>query len=396
MSRLPLAGIKVVDLTAALSGPFCTQILADFGAEVIKIEPPEIGDFMRAYGPPYVNGESPYFMLSNRNKRSITLNLKSAEGIEALHRMVKEADVVVENYRPDVKYKLKIDYESLKRINPTIICASISGFGQSGPYAKKAGFDPIAQGMSGLMSVTGYPDGEPTKVGVAIGDNLGGMYTLIGILLALYERKESGQGQRVESSLLEALVSVLGMQASLYFTTGRQPERVGNMHPMTAPYGAFMTQNGYINIAAANQSMWERLCQGLDCEELISDERFLTVGDRVTNRHSLSEELELRLKKKTSQEWSGILDGVGVANGPILNLPDVFADPQVLHQEMLQEIEHPKCGLTKQIGIPVKMSRTPGSIRSAAPLLGQHTEEILAELGYGTEEIKQMKAQKVI
>jgi len=395
MSRLPLAGVKVVDLTAALSGPFCTQILADFGAEVNKIEPPKTGDFMRAYGPPYVNGESPYFLLSNRNKRSITLNLKSEKGIEVFHRMVKEADVLVENYRPDVKYKLKIDYDSLKEINPTLIYASISGFGQTGPYAKKAGFDPIAQGMSGLMSVTGYPDGGPTKVGVAIGDNLGGLYTLVGILLALYDRQNSGQGQMVESSLLEALVSVLGMQASLYFTTGRQPERVGNMHPMTAPYGAFMTKDGYINIGAANQAMWERLCKGLDLEELISDGRFLTVADRVTNRHSLSQELELKLREKTTQEWSRILDGVGVANGPILNLPDVFADPQVLHQEMLQEVEHPKCGLTKQIGIPTKMSRTPGSIRTAAPLLGQHTEEILTELGYSADEIEQMKENKV-
>ena len=396
MSSLPLEGVKVVDLTAALSGPFCTQILADFGAEVNKIEPPRTGDFLRAYGPPYVNGESPYFLLSNRNKRSITLNLKSEKGIEVLHKLVSRADVVVENYRPDVKYKLKIDYDSLKKINPGLIYASISGFGQTGPYAKKAGFDPIAQGMSGLMSVTGYPEGDPTKVGVAIGDNLGGMYTLIGILLALYERKSSGQGQRVESSLLEALISVLGMQASLYFTTGRQPERVGNMHPMTAPYGAFMTKDGYINIGAANQSMWERLCRGLDCEELISDDRFLTVGDRVTNRHSLSDELELKLKEKTSREWGPILDEVGVANGPILDIPDVFSDPQVLHQEMLQEIEHPKCGRIKQIGIPVKMSRTQGSIRTAAPVLGQHTEEILTELGYSGAEVEQMKESKVL
>jgi len=396
MSSLPLAGVKVVDLTAALSGPFCTQIMADFGAEVNKIEPPDTGDFLRAYGPPYVNGESPYFLLSNRNKRSLTLNLKSEKGMEVLHRMVRRADVVVENYRPDVKYKLKVDYDSLKKINPNLIYASISGFGQTGPYSKKAGFDPIAQGMSGLMSVTGYPDGGPTKVGVAIGDNLGGIYALVGILLALFERKNSGEGQMIESSLLDALVSVLGMQASLYFATGRQPERVGNMHPMTAPYGAFMTKDGYINIGAANQGMWERLCQGLGVEHLISDERFLTVGDRVTNRHSLSEELEKKLRTKTSQEWSVVLDRVGVANGPILDIPDTFSDPQVLHQEMLQEVEHPKCGRIKQIGIPIKMSRTPGSIRTASPLLGQHTEEILTELGYSIGEIEQMKEDKVL
>ena len=396
MNKPPLEGIKIIDLSAALTGPFCTQLLGDFGAEIIKVEPPGKGDMLRAFGPPYLKGESPYFLLTNRNKRGITLDITKEKGREILIRLAEDADVLIENYRPSVKKKLKIDYDTLKAMNPRLIYCSISGFGQTGPYAERAGFDPIAQGMSGIASITGWKHTGPVRVGVAIGDSLGGIFATYGILLAIIERQRSGEGQRVETSLLEGLISVLGFQAAKFFATGERPEPLGNDHGMVSPYGTFKTKDGFINIAAGNQGMWERLAKALGLAALIEDKRFRTVPDRVTNRAELGKLLEEKLAEKKTKDWEEILNGVGVANGPILHLDEVFQDPQVLHQEMLIEMDHPTIGRIKNLGFPAKLSRTPGAVRLPPPLLGQHTEEILKELGYSLGEIEGLRKEGII
>ena len=396
MSELPLEGIKVIDLTAAMAGPYCTQLLADFGADVLKIEPPGRGDMQRAFGPPFLEGESPYYLINNRNKRGMTLDLRTDRGQEIFRKLVVGADVVAENYRPGVKKKLKIDYETLRAINPRLIYCSISGFGQTGPYGDRPGFDPIAQGMSGLSSVTGWEETGPVRVGVAIGDSLGGMFGMYGVLLALIERERSGEGQWVQTSLLEGLIAVLGFQAAKYFATGKRPERQGNDHAMMSPYGAFRTRDGTMNIAAGNQGMWERLARALGLEGLIEDGRFRTVSDRMENRSALTALLEEKLGERTSAAWEGVLNEAGVANGPILHLDEVFEDPQVLHQEMILEQTHPTIGKIKQLGFPTKLSRTPATLRLPPPLMGQHTEAVLHELGYTTGEIKAMREDGIL
>jgi formyl-CoA transferase/CoA:oxalate CoA-transferase len=396
MNELPLDGIKIIDLTAAMAGPYCTQLLADFGAHVLKIEPPDTGDMLRDFGPPFVKGESYYFLLNNRNKRSMTLNLQTEKGKEVFRKLAIASDIVIESFRPGVKKKLKIDYDDLKEKNPRLIYASISGFGQSGPYENRAGFDPIAQGMSGLASITGWKHTGPVRVGVAIGDSLAGMFCAYGILLALIEREKSGRGQRVESSLLEGLIAILGFQAAKYFGTNERPEPQGNDHAMMSPYGTFKTKDGHMNIAAGNQAMWERLAKTLGLEHLIKDRRFLTVADRVVNRSELTRLIEEKLIGKTSKEWEVILDEAGVANGPILYIDEVFQDPQVLHQKMLFEMDHPTVGRIKTLGFPAKLSRTPGHLKLPPPLKGQHTEEVLNDLGYSLQDIDKMRKEGVI
>ena len=396
MDKLPLEGIKIVDLSIAMTGPYCTQLLGDYGANVLKIESPGKGDMLRELGPPFVKGESYYFLLNNRNKRSMTLNLQTAKGMEIFKRLASSADIIVENFRPRVKHKLKIDYENLKGDNPRLIYASISGFGQSGPYENRAGFDPIAQGMSGFSSVTGWENTGPVRVGVAIGDSVGGMFAAYGILMALLERERSGKGQRVETSLLEGLVALLGFQAGVYFGTNERPKPQGNDHAMVAPYGTFKTKDGHMNICAGNQGMWERLVRAMGLESLINDKRFLTIPDRVKNRPELTRLLEERLSEKNNKEWEAILERAQVAYGPILHLDEVFQDAQVRHQKMILEMDHPTAGRIKNLGFPAKLSRTPPRVEMPPPTLGQHTEEVLRELGYHYGEIKTMRNEGVI
>jgi CoA:oxalate CoA-transferase len=390
-----LSGIKVVDTTSALAGPYATMLLGDMGADVIKIEQPDTGDMSRQYGP-FVKGEGSYFLYTNRNKKSITLNLKEEEGREILLKLVKKADIFVENYRPKIKFKLKIDYASLGKINPRLIYCSVSGFGQTGPLAERPCYDQIAQGMSGLMSVTGFPESKGTRVGVAIGDSVVSMFATYGILAALYEREKSGVGQYLETSLLGGLIALLGFQAAKYFATEETPAPIGNDHGVVGPYGVYMTNNGPLNIAVGTQRMWGKLCRVLGLETLIDDEKFRTNDDRVTNRHVLRQALETKLVDKTVEDWVEILNQAGVPAGPIYTIDQTFQDEQVLHNKMLLEVHHSKAGPIKMIGFPVKMSRSPCQITLPPPYLGEHTSEVLMGLGYSHEEIKDLRKRGII
>jgi len=391
----PLSGIKVIDATSALSGPYCTLLLGDLGAEVIKIEEPQAGDMLRQSGP-FIQGEGSYFLYGNRNKKSLTLNLQKEKGREILLKLVKEADVFVENFRPQVKNRLRIDYPTLKEMNPRIIYCSISGFGQTGPWADRPGFDQIAQGMSGLMSVTGFPQSGPTRAGVAIGDSVAGIFAAYGVLAALLEREKSGLGQFLETSLLEGLVAVLGFQAAKYFATNETPLAQGNDHATIAPYGTYRTKDGYMNIAAGTQKMWETLCEVLGMGDSRNDPRFKTIPDRVQNKDALKAILEEALARKTTEEWVEILNRAGVASGPIYTIDQVFQDRQIIHQQMLLEVEHSKAGKIKMIGFPVKLHRTPCKIALAPPHLGQHTQDILRELNYSEEDIQECRQSGVV
>ena len=390
----PLSGIRVIDTTEALSGPYCTMLLGDMGAEVIKVERLD-GDMQRKTGAK-IGDESAYGLYPNRNKRGITVNLKEERGREILLKLVKDADVFTENFRPKVKYRLKIDYETLKEINPRLVYCSISGFGQTGPWADRPGFDQVAQGMSGLMSVTGFPANGPTRVGVAIGDSVCALTAVYGILAALMERERSGTGQHLQTSLLEGLVALLGYQAANYFATGEVPAQAENDHGAYAPYGTYKTKDGYMNITAGTDRMWAILCEQLGVSELVNDAKFATALDRVNHRQELRAIFEERLAQKTTDEWSEILGTAGVACGPIYDLKQVFTSEQVLHQEMLLETEQARGGTMPMIGFPVKMSRTPCRINYAPPYVGQHTDEVLKEFNYSQEEIEELRRDGII
>ena len=390
----PLAGIKVIDVTSVMAGPYCTMLLGDLGAEVIKIEPPA-GDMMRR-SPPFIAGESTYYLYANRNKKSMRLNLQTEAGRDIFFKLIGDADIFVENFKPRTKKRLKIDYPTLKKINPKLIYCSISGFGQTGPAAERPGFDQIAQGMSGLMSVTGFPETGPTRVGVAIGDSVASLFAAYGILAAVIERHNSGRGQYLDTSLLEGLIAVLGFQAAQYFGTNEAPLPQGNDHASFAPYGTYQTRDGYINIAAATDKMWLNLCKVLGLEDLIEDPNYNTLPARVQNKDTLRDIMQQRLSRKTSGEWIDILNENGIASGPINRIDQVFQDEHVLQRDMLMDVEHPLAGLIKMIGFPVKMKRTPCRIRLSPPYLGQHTEDILSELKYSAAEIKNLKQNDIV
>jgi crotonobetainyl-CoA:carnitine CoA-transferase CaiB-like acyl-CoA transferase len=391
----PLAGIRIIDATTVLSGPYCTMLLADMGAEVIKIEPPGKGDLLRRSGP-FIGSEGAYFLYSNRNKKSITLDVRREEGRNTLIDLIRTADVYAENFRPRVKHRLRIDYDTLAEVNPRLIYCSISGFGQKGSWADRPGFDQIAQGMSGLMSVTGFPDTGPTRVGVAIGDSVAGLFAAYGVLSALFERQRSGKGQRVETSLLEGLIAVLGYQAAAYFSNGEAPPLSSNDHATFAPYGTYRTLDGMINIAAATEQMWEVLADMLSIDAQLRSTLFVTNMDRVRNKDRLRQEMEKQLTLKPSGEWVKLLNEAGIACGPIYDIPQVFEDEHIRGLDMLLEEEHPSVGPIKLIGFPVKMSRTRCEVSSPPPLLGQDTDSVLAELGYSAERIAALREAGVV
>jgi crotonobetainyl-CoA:carnitine CoA-transferase CaiB-like acyl-CoA transferase len=388
-----LSRFRILDLTRARAGPTSTKQFADFGADVIKIEQPADGGERNQ-----LSGDRHSFDMQNlhRNSRSITLDLKKQEAKEIFYRLVKTADVVVENFRPDVKFRLGIDYETLKAINPRIILMSISGFGQDGPYVARPMFDQIAQGMSGIMSVTGKPGGGPMRAGVAITDITAGYMAACGMLTALLEREVSGQGQWVQSSLIQAGVAMMDFQAAKYLQKGEIPVQVGNDHPTSMPTSCYECLDGYINVAATGQIMWLSLCDAIGKPELKDDSRFITEPLRVKHRDDLNAIFIQVFKSKEKSYWVKLLNEAGVPTGPIYDMAEVFADPQVISQEMVAEVTHPKIGKLKLVNQALKLSRTPAKVKTATPELGQNTQEILKELDYSAAEIEILITNKIV
>lgn len=388
-----LKGTRVLDLTRVRSGPTCVRQLGDWGADVIKIEMPEALEADGALGAPRHSSD---FQNLHRNKRSVTLNLKEKDGLDIFMKLVETADVVVENFRPDVKDRLGIDYDSLKARNPRIILGSISGFGQTGPYAKRPGFDQVAQGMGGLMSITGAPGEGPMRVGIPIADLTAGLFCAMGILTALLERHQSSQGQWVQTSLLQAQVFMLDFQAARYVMNGEVPKQAGNNHPTSIPTGVFATKDGHINIAVSGEVIWQRFCTVMDKQIWADDERFNTDLKRSENRDELNAVIGAVILEKTSEEWVTQFAEMGMPAGPIYDMAGVFSDPQVKHLGLAKKISTTAFGDTRMIAQPVQLSRTPSEFVVGPPERGEQTDEILAELGIGDDQIKNLRSRNVI
>ncbi|MDP6392703.1 MAG: CoA transferase [Arenicellales bacterium] len=388
ITGMPLARFTVLDITRVRSGPTAVRQLADWGANVIKIESPAHLNTERGMGGAR---HGPDFQNIHRNKRGMTLNLKNPEGHAVLMRMVEQADVIVENFRPDVKNRLGIDYASLAQKNPGIVLASISGFGQDGPYASRPGFDQVAQGMGGLMSITGLPGQGPVRVGVPIADLAAGMYTAIGILIALLQREETGRGQWVHTSLLEAQIAMLDFQAARWLIGSQVPPQAGNNHPTSTPTGVFQTADGHINIASAGETMWQRLCAVLNAQALLENPDYATEKSRLEHRDDLNADLASYLQHQTSQEWIDALNDAGVPCGPIYAIDEVFADPQVAHIGMAQPVQHPDLGDIRVVKNAVNMSGAPVCSYRPTPERGEHTDTVLTEFGYSEQEIEELR-----
>ena len=394
----PLRGVRVLDASRVLTGPFCSMILGDLGAEIIKIERPGSGDDTRQWGPPFIGNESAYFLSVNRNKKSVTLNLETQKGKETFYALAEKSDVLLENFRPGVAKKLGIDYSTIARKNARLIYCSISGFGQTGRYHERAGYDVVLQGMGGLMGVTGEQDRPPVRVGVAMSDIGAGMYAATAILSALLARERSGRGQAVDVALFDSTISWMTYMAGYYFATGKDPSRTGSAHPTIVPYQCFRTLDGnYLTVAAGNDKLFRNLCKALGKEELIVDPRFTDNSQRIIHRQELVAMIEQVLLTKTRDDWIRILIQADVPTGPVYSMSELFSDPQVKDRKMLVEVEHAQLGKLKQIGIPMKFSDTEPEIRSSPPGLGEHTSEILRTLlGYDDERLRQMKEEGVI
>jgi len=387
----PLAGLKVIELAHVMAGPVCGLMLADMGADVIKVEKAPGGDDSRRMVPPRIGDESAAYLMVNRNKRGIIIDLKTEDGKAVLRRMLETADVLIENYRTGTMEKFGFGYVRLKVINPALICCSISGFGRTGPYADRGGFDLIAQGMSGLMSITGEGPGRPpVKVGAPVTDITAGILGAMGVLAAVIDRSRTGLGQVVDTSLLEAGIVHTYWQSAICLASGQSPGAMGSAHPLNAPYQAFETADGWINIGAANQNNWLRLVEAIGHPELAEDDRFLENPDRVVNREALELALNDIIRTRVTADWLNRLTEAGVPVGPVLSIAEMHADPQTLAREMVVETDHATLGPVKSLGLPVKFSRTPGAIDRPAPLLGEHTRQILREYGYNANQIESL------
>lgn len=392
VDALPLSQIKVLDLTRARAGPTTARQLADWGADVIKVEMTEGSEGASFDG----HRDSADFQNLHRNKRSLAIDLKSEDGRRIFARLAEKADVIVENFRPDVKHRLGIDYDSIRKINPRIVYGSISGFGQDGPYAHRPGVDQIAQGMSGLMSVTGLPGQGPVRAGAAVADMSAGLYLSIGILLALVERQRSGEGQWVQTSLVESLIAVMDFQSAAWLFDRKVPAQAGNNHPYFIPTGTFPTKDGHINIGSGTQGSWTRLCKAIGAEALLARPDYADPDLRRGHRDKLNEELSAILRTRTSAEWVEALNAGGVPCGPIYSIDQAFADPQVKHLGIATPIEHPRLGAREIVGQPIHMSRTPWQMRRVTPDAGEHSGEILRELGFEDDDIADLRQRKII
>ncbi|MEK4175088.1 CaiB/BaiF CoA-transferase family protein [Aeribacillus sp. FSL K6-1305] len=391
-----LEGVKVLDLTRVLAGPYCTMILADLGADVIKVEAPGGSDETRFWGPPFQNGVSAYYLCTNRNKRSITVNLKSEEGREIIRILAKEADVLIHNFKTGSMEKWQLDYDALQKINSRLVYCSITGFGETGPYRYLPGYDFIIQGMSGLMSITGSEESGPMKIGVAMVDILTGLYSVISIEAALLERGRSGKGQKIDLSLMDTAVSSLANVASNYLISGKVPRRLGNDHPNIVPYSKFKALDGDIIIAVGNNRQFATLCEVMGLSEMAMDARFCTNVARMENKLELTRILEYQLQLKTVNEWIKLFSEKNIPCGPIHTIDQVFEHPQVLARDMVVQVEHPEAGMVKLVGSPVKLSRTNTKIERHPPMAGEHTWEILQEAGFSFKETTYFKENNII
>lgn len=393
----PLDGITVLDLTRVLAGPYASMWLGDLGADVIKIEKPGSGDDSRAYGPPFVDEQSAYFMSVNRNKRSVTLDFTTDRGREILFNLMSETDVVLENFRPETLEQYNLGYESVREDNPEVIYTSLSGFGQDGPWKNKPGLDLTIQGLGGLMSITGESDEEPRRVGIAMGDLVSGIYAAMGTLTALLHRERSGDGQYVDVSMLDSMVSLLSYQAGRYFATGEIPERIGNYHPTIAPYETFETQDGHVNVALTNDELFQEFCERIGREELPADDRFVDNPSRVEHREELHEILQEVLGEKPTDEWIEFFDRHDLPAARIQDLEEVFSHPQVQARDMIRNLSEVDGPDFNQTGIPIKFSESPGDLESPPPELGEHSDEVLREqLNLTDEELRELRENNVI